>query len=65
MDIKIIDNFEKQGAVLLKGVFKEWVNKIISGIERNLVKPSKYANENNVKEGRFFDDYCNLSLIHI
>jgi|TARA_B100001996_G_scaffold378228_1_gene362068 ectoine hydroxylase-related dioxygenase (phytanoyl-CoA dioxygenase family) len=63
MDAKIIDNFEKQGAILLKGVFKEWVNKIISGIERNLVKPSKYANENNVKEGRFFDDYCNWTRI--
>ena len=34
MDAKIIDNFEKQGAILLKGVFKEWVNKIISGIEK-------------------------------
>ena len=54
---KSIQTFEKNGAILLKGVFKEWVPKIIAGIERNLSSPSKYANENNVDSGRFFDDY--------
>ncbi len=63
MDATIVETFEKHGAILLKGVFRKWIPKITSGIEKNISNPSEYANENNVKEGRFFDDYCNWARI--
>ena len=64
MENEFSQTFEKNGAILLKDAFKEWVPKIIAGIERNLSSPSKYANENNVDSGRFFDDYCNWKVIN-
>ncbi len=64
MENEFSQTFEKNGAILLKDTFKEWVPKIIAGIERNLSSPSKYANENNVDSGRFFDDYCNWKVIN-
>ena len=63
MENDIAQTFEQNGVVLLKGAFKEWVPKIISGIEKNLSNPSKYASENDVDSGRFFDDYCNWTSI--
>ena len=63
MENEFSQTFEENGAILIKGIFKKWVPKIISGIEKNLSTPSQYANENNVDSGRFFDDYCNWRVI--
>lgn len=63
MNKSTIKDYEKNGAVLLKGIFKNWINKIAAGIEKNLAAPSQYASENDVKDGRFFDDYCNWEKI--
>lgn len=60
-----IDAFQKEGVVLIKGLFKNWVDKIRTGIERNMKEPGPQAAE-NLKEGekgRFFDDYCNWQRI--
>ena len=60
-----IDDFQRDGAVLVKGLFKDWVPVIEAGIERNMAEPGEYASENSVAagEGRFFDDYCNWQRI--
>lgn len=60
-----IDTFQKDGVVLVKGLFKSHVEPIRAGIERNMTEPGPYAAE-NLKEGeggRFFDDYCNWTRI--
>ncbi len=60
-----IDDYRTDGAVLIKGLFKGWVETIKAGIERNMAEPGPYASE-NLKEGengRFFDDYCNWTRI--
>ena len=60
-----IDTFQRDGVVLIKGLFKDHVEKIRKGIERNMAEPGPYAAE-NLKEGeggRFFDDYCNWTRI--
>ena len=60
-----IETFERDGAVLLPGLFRDWVEVIAAGIERNMAEPGPYATENVAKGdgGRFFDDYCNWERI--
>ena len=60
-----INAFEEQGAVLIKGLFRDWVEVIKGGIERNMTSPGPYASENlpGGESGRFFDDYCNWTRI--
>ena len=41
---ELIEQYERDGAVLLKGVFSEaWVEKVRRGISKNLKKPSQYS----------------------
>jgi len=58
-----IADFQRDGAVLIKGALTDWVDVMTAGITRNLNDPSNLASENNVSEGRFFDDYCNWQRI--
>lgn len=60
-----IDTFQRDGVVLVKGLFKDHVDTIRTGIERNMAEPGPYGAENlKVGEGgRFFDDYCNWTRI--
>jgi len=60
-----IDAFQRDGVVLVKGLFANHVDTIRAGIERNMTDPGPYAAE-NLKPGdtgRFFDDYCNWTRI--
>ncbi len=58
---KDIDTFQKDGVVLIKGLFANYVKVIREGIKKNLSNPGPYAAENlnHGESGRFFDDYCN------
>ena len=58
-----IADFQRDGAVVVRGVFKDWVDIMAEGVERNMRAPGEYASENAVTEGRFFDDYCNWQRI--
>ena len=62
---KDIDAFQRDGVVLVKGLFKDHVDTIRAGIERNMAEPGPYAAENlkDGERGRFFDDYCNWTRI--
>ncbi|PIE13709.1 MAG: phytanoyl-CoA dioxygenase [Rhodobacterales bacterium] len=60
-----VTTFQRDGVVLIKGLFKDYVEKIRKGIDHNMAEPGPYASE-NLKEGeggRFFDDYCNWTRI--
>jgi ectoine hydroxylase-related dioxygenase (phytanoyl-CoA dioxygenase family) len=60
-----IESFHRDGACLIKGAFKEWVDTLRTGIARNMAEPSAdvkiYTGENG--GGRFFGDYCNWDRI--
>jgi ectoine hydroxylase-related dioxygenase (phytanoyl-CoA dioxygenase family) len=60
-----IEAFAKDGAVVIPGLFREWVSVIEAGIERNLNDRGPYASESvsTGGPGSFFDDYCNWRRI--
>ncbi|MEM6408281.1 MAG: phytanoyl-CoA dioxygenase family protein [Pseudomonadota bacterium] len=60
-----IDTFQRDGVVLIKGLFADWVDVIRDGIAQNMEAPGPYAAENlkDGEQGRFFDDYCNWQRI--
>ena len=60
-----IDDYHRDGAVVLPGLFADWVETIRAGIDRNMTDPGPYAAENlkDGEAGRFFDDYCNWQRI--
>ena len=60
-----IDTFQKDGVVMIKGLFADEVVTLREGVARNMSDPGPYAAENLHKgeAGRFFDDYCNWSRI--
>ncbi|WP_298357007.1 phytanoyl-CoA dioxygenase family protein [uncultured Litoreibacter sp.] len=62
---KDIDTFQRDGVVLIKGLFAGHVDTIRAGIEANMAAPGPYAAENlkDGEQGRFFDDYCNWQRI--
>lgn len=61
----IIDDYQRDGATVIRGLADGWVDTLRAGVERNLAQPGPYAAENlNAGEaGRFFDDYCNWQRI--
>jgi ectoine hydroxylase-related dioxygenase (phytanoyl-CoA dioxygenase family) len=62
-----IETFKRDGVVLLRGLFREWVETLRRGLQRNLDDPGAFAFpcESNPggEAGRFFDSYCNWQLI--
>lgn len=57
--------FQRDGAVLVKGLWADWVEDLRAGVARNMAEPGPYAAENLKpgEAGRFFDDYCNWQRI--
>lgn len=62
-----VADYERDGAVCLRGLFSGWVDRIAEGIEHNMREPGLYAAENlnSGEPGRFFDDYCNWRRIPV
>jgi ectoine hydroxylase-related dioxygenase (phytanoyl-CoA dioxygenase family) len=60
-----IQKFQSDGAVVLRGVFSDWIERLREGFEQNLANPSPFAIENveDPSRGRFFEDYCNWQRI--
>ena len=60
-----IETFKRDGVVLIKSLFADFVDSLRVGIEKNMKNPSKYGAENlrSGENGRFFDDYCNWQRI--
>jgi ectoine hydroxylase-related dioxygenase (phytanoyl-CoA dioxygenase family) len=65
LDQQTINAFKNDGAVPLRGVFKDWVDTLSKGIARNMAEPGAdvkiYTGANG--GGRFFGDYCNWNRI--
>ena len=67
IDDVTVDTFQREGVVLLKGVFKPWVDTLARGVDELMANPSEYGIARTVipKDGSapFFQDYCNWSRI--
>ena len=59
-----IDFYKNQGAIVVKNIFRPWIDLLRTGFEKVLREPGPHARENvKVEEGRFFEDYCNWQRI--
>lgn len=62
---KDIADFQRDGVVLIRGLFADHVEDLRAGVDLNMQTPGPYASENQKsgETGRFFDDYCNWQRI--
>lgn len=62
---QMISDFQRDGAVLIPGLFADHVETLQAGVARNMESPGPYGAENLKpgEGGRFFDDYCNWTRI--
>lgn len=60
-----IDTYQRDGVVVIRGLFADHVDALRDGVARNMAEPGPYAAENlhAGETGRFFDDYCNWTRI--
>ncbi|NNE52465.1 MAG: phytanoyl-CoA dioxygenase [Sulfitobacter sp.] len=60
-----VETYQRDGVVLIRGLFADHVETLRTGVERNMAEPGPYASNNDKpgETGRFFDDYCNWQRI--
>ena len=60
-----IDTYQRDGVLVLRGAFTDWVERLRDGFAQNLAEPGPFAIENvrPGESGRFFEDYCNWQRI--
>ena len=62
----VIKDFQRDGVIIMRGAFPEWVEPLRDGLQRNL-DPQNFAfpceSTSGDEPGRFFDSYCNWQLI--
>src|SRR5262249_12456306 len=59
------DQFDRDGVILLRGIFADWVELLRQGIEELMLSPSPLERTYQPKDGsaRFFQDLCNWQRI--
>jgi ectoine hydroxylase-related dioxygenase (phytanoyl-CoA dioxygenase family) len=62
---EMVDAYQRDGAVLIKGLWADWVEMLRAGVARNMASPSaaQMATLKPGEPGQFFDDYCNWTRI--
>ncbi|MBM3352304.1 MAG: phytanoyl-CoA dioxygenase [Betaproteobacteria bacterium] len=60
-----IELFQADGAIVLRGVFRDWVEPLRAGVARNRASPSPLERTVRPADGSaaFFQDYCNWQRI--
>lgn len=60
-----IERFQADGAIVLRGIFKDWVEPLRAGIAQNMDAPGPYERTVKPADGTpwFFQDYCNWQRI--
>ena len=55
------DAYAEDGAVVLRGVFADWIERLREGVEALMAAPSHNERSYQPKDGsaRFFQDLCN------
>ena len=68
MDKAVVKSFRERGAVVLRDVFKEWIEPLRNGVAKNMEAPGPdvriYKGGDTIDgDGQFFGDYCNWQRI--
>ena len=65
IDNKLINDFSKNGVVLCKGIFKEWLDKLRIGVDKLIKNPSERERSYTPDDGTapFFQDLVNWNRI--
>lgn len=63
VDEATVEAFRRDGAVVLRGLFGDWIETLRIGVEKNIAEPSPDVRVYDGGEGRFFGDYCNWNRI--
>jgi ectoine hydroxylase-related dioxygenase (phytanoyl-CoA dioxygenase family) len=60
-----VGDFTRDGVILLRGVFNDWIEELRAGVDRNMHEPGPWGREylEPGQGGRFFGDYCNWQRI--
>lgn len=62
-----VDAYARDGVVLYRAAFTEWVEPLRAGLQRTLDDPARFAfpceSSGPGEPGRFFDAYCNWQLV--
>ena len=60
-----VATFQHDGVVMIPGLFRDHVEALRAGIDRNMAEPGPFASDvpDEGQGGRFFDDYCNWHRI--
>jgi len=60
-----VESYKHDGAIIIRNVFKPWIDSLRTGFEKVLKNPGPHARENTNADGdgRFFEDYCNWQRI--
>ncbi|MFO1350807.1 MAG: phytanoyl-CoA dioxygenase family protein [Gammaproteobacteria bacterium] len=60
-----IQAYRENGAIVLRGVFRDWIERLRAGVEYNITHPGTYGKlyTKPGNPGRFFGDYCNWDRI--
>ncbi|WP_298776585.1 phytanoyl-CoA dioxygenase family protein [uncultured Shewanella sp.] len=60
-----IEDYQRNGVVLLKGIFNEWIPSLIQGANQNVATVSSRALRHQVDahSGAFLEDFCNWQRI--
>jgi len=60
-----IETFQRDGVVLLEGVFNDWIDTLRAGVDTNMRNPGPFGRDylDDAEGGRFFGDYCNWNRI--
>ena len=61
---KQIKDYQTDGVIIIKEIFKDWIEPLRKGFQKVLDNPSKHGRENvDDSAGRFFEDYCNWERV--
>jgi ectoine hydroxylase-related dioxygenase (phytanoyl-CoA dioxygenase family) len=62
---ELIATYQEEGVVVLRGIFRDWVDRLAQGISEVRAHPSEFERSVRPKDGSasFFQDYCNWSRI--
>ena len=63
VDAGTLAAFQQDGAVVLRGVFTDWIERLQAGVEANIAAPSADVRIYDGATGRHFGDYCNWNRI--
>jgi ectoine hydroxylase-related dioxygenase (phytanoyl-CoA dioxygenase family) len=61
----VVAEFQRDGVVVLRGVFRDWVDTLVQGVAEVMEQPGPLERSYQPKDGSaaFFQDYCNWSRI--